>query len=230
MVNIACVSVGNYRGMGARYVNALFRGCSRNLTVPFQFICLTDDAGGLLPGIQARIVPQGLIPSRLHPIYTKLALFRPSEFPSGARVLYLDLDMVVTGNIDAVASYSGPFAMLRDPACPSELNSSIMAWGVNGSSENIWTKWVDAGQPDSRLTDQSWIADMHPDAIRLQDVFPGRLRSFKAECLPPRNATFRRIRNRLFGVPYPDGAAIVYFHASPKPDNCPQRWVQAAWA
>ena len=42
MVTIAAVNVGNYRGMGTRYVNALYRGCTRNLTIPFRFVCFTE--------------------------------------------------------------------------------------------------------------------------------------------------------------------------------------------
>jgi hypothetical protein len=103
LVTIACVNVGNYRLMGARYVNTLFRGCSRNLTVPFRFVCLTDDGRGLLPEIEPRKIQAGLIPPQLHPVYTKMPFSSQANLRTEQRVVFLDLDMVILANIDDLA-------------------------------------------------------------------------------------------------------------------------------
>lgn len=50
------------------------------------------------------------------------------------RMIYLDLDMIITGNIDELLKYDGPFAILRtdEIACEKSnkngYNSSVMAW------------------------------------------------------------------------------------------------------
>lgn len=238
MITIAAVNVGNYRGMGARYVNALFSGCARNLTVPFRFLCFTDDATGLHPKIAPVSVPQDTIPNGHDGVYYKLAMFRPGAFTQGDRVLFIDLDTVILSNIDDIASYRGPFAMLRDPCRQHALNSSVMAWEFQQHHCEIWRKWMDAGYPPQRWGDQGWISDRIPAAVRLQDVFPTRIRSFNIECrrLPPHPPTWpwlqirwRVLKYRLFSVPYPQGASVVYFHGEPKPDNCHIAWVQQAW-
>lgn len=235
MLTIAAVNIGNYRGMGARYVNALFSGCARNLTVPFNFVCLTDDANGLRPEIKPQLLDKGLVPPHLHPVYWKLALFRPGAFREDERVLFMDLDIVILSNIDDIASYAGPFAMVREPYFPAELNSSIMAFRPRHC--DLWTKWASEGFPEHRVAEQGWIADrLNNAAVRLQDVFPGRIRSFNIDCrkLSPKPPTpmQQRLRSwhyRLFSVPYPRGASIVFFQGGLKPDNCKVPWVQDAW-
>jgi len=230
VVTIAAVSVGNYCGMGARYVNALFRGCARNLTIPFRFVCFTDDDRGLEPAIGVRSVPP-----RLDGWYNKLALFRPDAFEVGERVLYIDLDTIVLGNIDDIARYDGPFAMLANAYVPGvPCQSGIMAWEA-GRHANIWDEWSASGFPTVPGGDQEWIQHRVSGAVTLQSFFPGRLLSFKYECAKlasPRNrrdAELKALWARYVRVPYPSGASIVYFHGQPKPHNCRSRWVGDAW-
>jgi hypothetical protein len=153
VLTVAALNVGNYRGMGARYVNALYRGCTRNLTVSHSFVCFTDDASGLLAEIEPRCVPVGL-----DGWYNKIALFRAEAFPSGTRVLYFDLDTVILGNIDRLAAYEGAFAALSDPGLPSIINSSIMAWEA-GRYCDVWTRWAEESFPKVPGGDQEWIFD-----------------------------------------------------------------------
>lgn len=235
MITIAAVNVRNYRGTGARYVNALYGGCVRNLTVPFRFVCFTDDASGLHPKIEPSAVPRDIIPSSRHGVYYKLAMFRPGAFTPGERVLFLDLDTVILTNIDDIASFGGSFAMLRDPWFPDAVNSSVMAWEFRPHHHDIWRKWVDAGYPSQPAGDQGWISDHVADVVRLQDLFPARIRSFDFECrkLPTRPTRLQLpitvLRKRLLPVPYPHGASIIYFQRDPKPDNCRVGWVRQAW-
>lgn len=49
------------------------------------------------------------------------------------RVLYIDLDTVITGSLDGIADYSGPFAALSAAGMANEcrssgINSSVMSW------------------------------------------------------------------------------------------------------
>jgi hypothetical protein len=237
MVTIAAVNVRNFCGVGARYVNALFGGCVRNLTVPFHFVCFTDDPTGLTKGIEPRCIPSDLIPEGLHPVFWKLVMFRPGAFTIGERVLYMDLDTIILSNLDDLAMYQGPFAMLRDPwGCSDMPGSGIMAWECAASDHEIWNRWAEAGFPAHASGDQGVISDAMGEVVRLQDAFPSRIRSFNIECWrrPPRALSrwerrWYAYKLRLFSVRYPQGASIVYFHGETKPHNCNVRWVQEAW-
>ena len=61
VVSIVCVKWGEWCAPhGARYVNNLFKGISQHLNLDFRFICFTDDATGLEPGIEVRSLPGNL--------------------------------------------------------------------------------------------------------------------------------------------------------------------------
>lgn len=55
-------------------------------------------------------------------------LFSTEDIPKG-RVFYIDLDMVITGNIDEIASYQGPFATLST----DDIFCEMVADGYNSS-------------------------------------------------------------------------------------------------
>ena len=236
LITIASVNVRNYRGVGTQYVNALYGGCVRHLSVPFRFVCFTDDASGLNPKIEPAALPRDTIPAGHHGVYYKLAMFRPGAFIPGERVLFLDLDTVVLSSIDDIAACRSPFAMLRDPWQAHALNSSVMAWEFQPHHHDLWHKWVGAGYPTLPAGDQGWISDNLTDVSRLQDLFPDRIRSFDFECrkLPTRDPrgihrALSTIKEKFFPVPYPHGAGIIYFQRDPKPNNCHVDWVQKAW-
>ena len=47
MYTVACMKWGDK--YGPEYVNRLYNMVERNTTLPFKFICFTDNADGLLP-------------------------------------------------------------------------------------------------------------------------------------------------------------------------------------
>lgn len=179
MLNVICVNKGNYLGQGDRYVDNLYHGILQNITLPFSFHVLTDGVG------------EGW--------WAKLSMFEPGRFRG--RCLYLDLDTVIAGSLDDIASYEGEFAGLSDFYHPDRFASGVMAWDADKAHE-IFTRWHQAGMPqfDDR-GDQGWIGAMRPRADRLQDLYPGQLVSFKVNC-----------RDGL-----PDGARVVCFHGLPRP-------------
>jgi hypothetical protein len=75
-------------------------------------------------------------------------LFKPGLFTEGDRIVFFDLDTVLTGRIDDLCTYDGPFAILRDVFWPDGLQSSVMAWKA-GECTDIWTElrggWMSHG-------------------------------------------------------------------------------------
>lgn len=207
MLHIVCVNAGNYQGRGAQYVNILFDSVRRNLADGFEgnFVCFTDNADGLDIGIVARELPPGL-----KGWWNKLWLFSPKLFPKGDRILYFDLDTVITGRLDEIAAYDGNFAILRDWLEPQIVNSSVMAWR-SGQYEHIWVNWLAMSKPDYLGGDQEWIRRNTINPVLLQDIFPDLFVSYKL--------TNGRI---------PDKASVCCFHGNPRPHQA-KGWVPEVW-
>lgn len=208
MLNIVCVNAGNYQGRGAEYVNNLFDMVRRNLAEGFKgkFVCFTDDPNGLLPGIEHRELPDGL-----KGWWNKLYLFAPNVFPKGERVLYLDLDTLITGRLDEIASYAGEFAILRDFYRPNGWQSSVMAWEA-GMMGHIWAGWNGLQRPDYQGGDQVIVELFQPRADLWQELFPDLFVSYK-----------------ISDGDYPRKASVVVFHGKPRPHEVVEGWVPDVW-
>lgn len=215
MLNVCCVNAGNYQGRGADYVNRLYSMVARNLDMGTEgrFVCFTDDPSGLNAAIQTEELPAGV-----SGWWNKIYLFSPGLFRAGDRVLYFDLDTVIVGELDALAAYDGPFAILRDFYRPDGLQSSVMAWPAGWGAE-IWDQWHRMGCPEWPRGDQQWIEMFiygrsgWDGAVILQDRYPGLFVSYKKDCQP---------------FP-PEGAAVCVFHGEPRPHNCGRAWIEAMW-
>jgi FkbM family methyltransferase len=210
MLNVCCVYFGD--AFSKEYVFILQDMVRRNLPQGFrgQFVVFTDSPETFegAPGIVTRRLPSGL-----NGWWNKLALFDDGVFPKGDRVLYFDLDVVITGPLDKIAEYKGDFAILEDPWRFGTFNSSVMLWEA-GTKGHIYTKWLEAGMPNTPGGDQSWITQVNPVADSLQGLFPGRLKSYKA------HAAREGIQ---------PGTSVVYFHGRPRPHEVTDGWVPDIW-
>lgn len=212
MLTIATVQTANYCGRGAEYLEKLYAGVRRNLTLPWRGVCLTDDPNTLPKGIdaiKAEFGPQGY--------WHKLELFKKGAFDSDERVLFIDLDTIITGNIDQIASYDGPFAILEDVYFQERMASSLMAWRGD-SLTHIWDNWVEMGSPmGDHKGDQGWIENqMRGEKHDIwQDLYPRQICSFKKDARPI---------NRL-----PIGCRVLMYHGVPRPHASGVGWAQQLW-
>lgn len=212
---VACVQAGNYCGRGAEYVNILYDMVTRNLPEGYRgvFRCFTDNPAGLHSNIDARPLPA----PGLKGWWNKLALFKDGVFGADDRVVYLDLDTLITGRLDEIVSYDGEFAIMDDLFRPTEdsifggWQSGVMAWR-GGFGAHIWDRFVAAGYPDVPGGDQAWIRQCQPSADLLQSLYPGRIVSYKANA----------------GAIHPT-ASIVCFHGHPRPHEVLTGWVPMVW-
>ena len=99
MQTVICIKWGTR--YGSDYVNRLFSMVKRNTKNPTRFVCFTDDATGVDQGVEIRPLPSINIPDHVSwTPWRKLSLWQnPLEDLSGD-LLFLDLDLVVTGNLD----------------------------------------------------------------------------------------------------------------------------------
>jgi hypothetical protein len=213
MLNVVCINAGNYQSRGAEYVNALHRMVKEHLSVPFRFVCFTDQFGGLFDtGGDLRPLPDPSFKRWWH----KLSLFRPGVFEEGDRVLYFDLSTVIMRNLDDLAAYDGHFCMTQSFGATGPfggLQSNVMAWRA-GFGGHIYQSYLRAGCPeDFAGGDQAWIENLvsHPDTW--DDICPGKVVSYK------------------FGLhgEHDGNASVVCFHGYPKPHEA-GGWAEAAWS
>ena len=207
-INVVCVKHGSL--YSAEYVNKLYRGVARNTTLPFQFKCFTEDPSGIIPEVKTYPFVYDL-PGWWNKVY----LFSNLASLAG-RVFYLDLDTVITGNIDVHMEFSGTFAVLRDfyffrnHRLRNSFGSGLMAWD-GGWGEHVWKEFLKDPQGNQKghgHGDQGWL--MHQ--IKLQEV------TFWQDYVLERNRvdSYKVHVKDNQGILNPN-TSIVCFHGSPRP-------------
>jgi len=192
------------------YVEKLRNSVARNLTIPHDFLCVTSHVG---PDGVTRISP----PRGGEGWWQKVNLFDPLMFPSGVRVLYLDLDVVVVGSLDKLASSNEPFCMIENYG-PNKghaaHNSSIMLWTPDEKTARIYNLFSD-DVPKQLHGDQCWIWRVMRDDIT--DFHQNMAVSYKYEKASPNwhHAD--------------DKTAVVVFHGQPKPHQVKDQMIVQNW-
>jgi hypothetical protein len=210
MLNVVCVQTQNYCGLGPDYVANLRRQVRQHLKVPHRFYVLTDDAASNYPRMLVK-------PSVYRGWWEKLRIFKPNMFREG-RVLFLDLDTVIVGNIDHLADYQGHMAMPHDFWNPKGLGPAVMLFDPEWAAF-IYQEWAAEGFPmDDPRGDQAWIENRQQGRMRrevdiMQDLWPGQFHSYKTTCTN--------------GIP--EGARVICFHGKPRPHQVTTGWVPEIW-
>lgn len=231
MLNVVCLKWGSEK-YSPEYVNRLFYAVKRNLTIPFQFSCFTENADGLEPDIHTIPLKFTNVGEHIAGWWFKPYMFASSYNGLSGRVLYLDLDTLITGNIDNIAASTESFVVLRDFMHPQNNNmgSGVMAWNAE-DVEHIWSAFYNNDPAAIARSfhphgDQRFIQRERKERAYWQDLFPGEVVSFKLHC-----------REGL-----PDDARVVCFHGNPSiPESIstttktngliipPAPWVEEYW-
>lgn len=201
MLKIVCVQVQDYLGRGKEYVLKLRDAVARNVTRPYQFVCVTDEQ---IDGVDC------ITPPPLKGWLTKIWLFE--AFKEGP-VLFLDLDTFVMNSLEPLldALKGVPAACLRNFYHEHTGASGVLYWEADLS--DIWRDYNAAGRPEI-ATDEEWIIPRLPGrTCFVQDELPGRVLSFKGHC----NA-----------VAPPADAVLICFHGKPRPHEV-GGWVAKIW-
>ena len=198
---VVCVKHGDK--YGPDYVNRLHAMVARNNTPAPRFVCFTENPYGLASSVEIQPLPG----AGLDGWWNKVALFR-EELPGvTGRVLYLDLDVVITGNLGPLLRHPGTFVIMVNDYVPG-FNSSVMLFEA-GARPEIFADFDEAEM--ARLDgDQDWIALKVPGA----ELWP------HLWCVP--------YRLRAAVAP-PDGTKVVVFSGRPNPADYPAPWVRELW-
>lgn len=218
MLNVVCVQTGNYLGLGREYVANLRRAVEKHLTVPHRFVVVTDDDPASYEGEVVRSKHAGW--------WEKLRIFERGLFEG--RVMFLDLDTVIVGNIDHLAEYDGPFATLEDFWRPGRLGPAVMLYDA-AYAATFYEEWAAEGFPKVGNGDQTWLENRDQGRFRksvdfLQRLFPGTFVSYKEHCTSARRG-WRDVQDQIAA---PAGARVVCFHGRPRPHEV-GGWVKDYW-
>lgn len=212
-------------------VNRLAAQVRLNLTRPYRFICFTDDATGLSQDVEPMPLPElGLPEGNTDTRWRKLALFQRDLYGIKGTALFLDLDLIVTGNLDPFFDLPGRFRIIRDDDLfrPKPLrrinrkrdqflhmvgNTSVFRFEIGAHAE-ILDDYRSSPAEASILYEheQQMVSDiLHRQG--LLEYWPrGLCVSFKNDCVGRGLGTYMR------DPVQPPNARIVLFAGNPKMD------------
>jgi len=210
---------------GPIYVRRLARAVRRNLDLPHRFVVFTGPGVSFgVPGLMKYVEFRELSPPSWMGCLPKLWAFsRRSGFEEGDQVLSLDIDLVITGSLNDIGGYDGPFCV-RSKFAPGQgykADGDIVGFRVTSDiREQIWAPLLGAPRAAERETggrERWWFRKKQACEDRWQDLFPGQVISYKRHV--------RTNRNEL-----PANARIVSCHGRPRPHELEGlQWVRNNW-
>jgi|SRR5210317_564453 len=193
MITVWCMNTNNHAPQSE--VDILQGMVERNLSLPHEFICITESD---LPGW-----------------WGKVRLFQNAK----SRNLWLDLDVVITGPLDRmVTRLDNGIRICKNWAQSGYggCQSSVMYWeGDNGriisdEFDPAIAHWPPRNEPGILWGDQEWITQLRDEKrIDVEYFSPVDVVSYKYHCT-----------NGL-----PKDAKVAVFHGKPKPYEVNDAWV-----
>ncbi len=111
-VNVVCMKWGTR--YAADWVNRLSAMVRRNTSWSVRLICFTDDPKGIRPDVECHPMPEVEFDPRIGRHWPKLGLMRKGIAGLEGMTLYIDLDVVVIGNLDPFFTFPARFCMVRE--------------------------------------------------------------------------------------------------------------------
>ena len=231
---VVCLKYGDK--YSADYVNKLYNGVKRNLTIPFEFVCYTEDAQDINPAIRVEALP---LMSGVSGWWYKPLFFNPKLVLQGT-LLFLDLDMIIFKNIDYLFTYEPTkFCIIRDfnrhiIRNYNKFNSSVFRL-TTGMHCHVYSDFIkNPNLPMGRYHgDQDWIRANIKDGEYA--YWPEEwIQSYKWEMRgKPRYDNKARGQRDFETNEDPvilDDTSVAVFHGDPNPHNCKDQWVIDNWS
>ncbi|WP_299823396.1 glycosyl transferase [uncultured Jannaschia sp.] len=219
---ILCIKWGNR--YSPDYVNRLYGMVARNITPPFTFTVLTDDAHGLRPEVRHAPIPDvGVeMPHGVPGKWPKAALWANELSDLKGPVLFVDLDVVILRSLDEFFDYGNPedVFLSRNAAKPFHRigQTSLFRFPV-GKLEPILEKFrTDPQAVGAKYRyEQNYVTSNAPGGVRF---WPRSwVKHFRIQCVPlfPLNL--------IMAPKKPKSAKVIIFagHLNP-PDAIAGRW------
>lgn len=216
-IHVVCVKWGDK--YPSSYVNRLYGMVGRNLSLSHTFHCLTEKSAGIHEGVNILPLPD----TDYEGWWIKLMLFQQDFFGLRGRIIYLDLDVVITGNIDFLAEDNAGLSIIKNWSRNRMWNSSVMSFTI-GSLYQVWDEFKASSYEDLKVKyrgDQEWIYFIIPEAKMYSSTW---VVSYKKSCRSRYGGWLRHIGVKLKAPSFceaelPADARIVVFHGFPNPED-----------
>jgi len=237
-VNIICMKWGDK--FPAEYVNRLYGMVARNLNLSFRFVCFTENSNGIRDEVEIQGLPElDLPPGAPERGWRKLTVFKEAFGGLKGKTLFLDLDIVIVGNLDKFFTHSGEFLIAHDKKNSTKIegNSSVFRFEIGQYSQIL-----DYFEKNSELVknevrhEQAYLSrEIHK--LGKLEYWPDEwVPSFKYRCCPSWIKSW-------FKAPFiPDNAKVIIFHGLPNPPEAikgisgkwyrhiqPSLWIAQHW-
>jgi hypothetical protein len=188
----------------------------RNSTVDFRFVCFTERSDGLDASIEARPLPY-----QLRGWWCKIPLFAPPMCIDNDQIIAIDLDVVITGNIDWLLNWRGNFMCLSMWHSSKYYNGSL--WSLKPfTNQHVWENFASCADDVMKrcYSDQEYLNEQIPGAPTVNELFPGEVYGF--------NTHYWNLQPEERGKVNP---SIWVFHGFPKPGEIYKKveWVKEHW-
>lgn len=220
--NIVCMKWGDY--YGPEYVNRIYNMVKRNITRPFRVICFTDKTDGIIAEVETHPLPPFNPPEgSIIGAYRKKSLCSANleGFKQGERFLFLDLDVVITSNIDEMFDYEKDkdfiicYNWTRGDGKIGNSSVTMMRVGplqyIVDDLEKDFQKYRDKFKTASQEYMSSKVIEKYGKLTFWPDAW---CKSFQLHSMP-------RKWQRLFKspVPPPEGTKVLVFHGAVNPPD-----------
>lgn len=224
----------------AKYVNRLYGMVSRNLNLPFRFVCFTENKSGIRDEVEIQALPRlDLPPNSPERGWKKLTVFKKNFGGLSGSTLFLDLDVVIVGSLDKFFTQNGEFIIAHDKKNPNKIegNSSVFRFEIGQYPEIL-----EYFESNPELVKNEV---RHEQAYLSREVYKlGKLEywpdewvpSFKYSCCPS------WIKSWLKAPFIPKNAKVIIFHGLPNPPEAirgisgkwyrhikPAKWISEYW-
>ena len=211
-----------------KYVNILLSMVKRNLQIPFEFVLL---AGPEAEKRRGELSPEiSIVPTGLPYWWGKLWMYKADLQGFSDIILYLDLDIVITGDLGVIAEIKSDFTGFKDyPAasCPAgreyDLNTSVVLMR-RGARPEVWDEYVAAGMPTwepfSKQRGRLPLAEM--------SIINSREKPVKHDLIPEKWVKSYKL-HKMAQTGLPADCRIAVFHGRPKPHEVNDSWVKENW-
>ena len=237
-VNIICMKWGDK--FPPSYVNKLYGMVKKHLSLPFRFVCFTENDAGIRPEVEIQPLPELNLPDNIPERgWRKLTVFAENFGGLSGRTLFLDLDVVIVDSIDAFFTIPGEFLIAHDKKRPKKIegNSSVFRFEIGKYPQILsdFEKNFDKIRSEVRHEQAYLSRELH--ALGKLQFWPDEwVPSFKYRCAPT------WIRSWFEAPSIPQDAKIILFHGLPNPPEAikgisgkwyrhilPSPWIEEYW-
>lgn len=235
------------------HVNRLYRAVLRNTKRDVDFYCMTEDAIGLDANINVLPLDTQPYEARMEAAQKtvkkqgalrKIAMFRPDLLGDvDGPVLALDLDILITGDLDEMADFApgrvamrGPFNAQADPKTYGEGSFIKFEPKVHGFLYDAMASDPEGSVAMCKGSEQTYTSTLATQNNAFAHYPDAWIVSFKKHCRP------KRPFNLFVPPELPEQARIVCFHGRPNVDEAkdgfkstlfhstrPAKWISDNW-